>query len=181
MTATDRLNHWAQAVAMGAVAGFAAVISYNHIADLGLRYGGTALTARLLPLSVDGLILAASLLMLADARAKRSVHWLTWAGLMAGVAATVAANCAYGLRFGVAGAILWAWPALAFVVAAELSMIMVRRTSVAPETHPDAPESEVHLRSVPEEVPSLRAIMREKRVGRPRAREIRAELMARTA
>jgi Protein of unknown function (DUF2637) len=35
-----------------AVAGFAAVVSYSHIYDLGRAHGQTGLAARLLPLSV---------------------------------------------------------------------------------------------------------------------------------
>lgn len=43
------------------VAGVAAVVSYGHMRDLLLSYGETALVAHLLPLSVDGLLLVASL------------------------------------------------------------------------------------------------------------------------
>jgi hypothetical protein len=43
------------------VAGVAAVVSYGHMRDLLLSYGETVLVAHLLPLSVDGLLLVASL------------------------------------------------------------------------------------------------------------------------
>jgi hypothetical protein len=43
------------------VAGVAAVVSYGHMRDLLLSYGETELVAHLLPLSVDGLLLVASL------------------------------------------------------------------------------------------------------------------------
>ena len=43
------------------VAGVAAVVSYGHMRDLLLSYGETELDAHLLPLSVDGLLLVASL------------------------------------------------------------------------------------------------------------------------
>ncbi|MGW8438800.1 DUF2637 domain-containing protein [Nocardiopsis sp. NPDC055879] len=43
------------------VAGVAAIVSYGHMRDLLLSYGETALVAHLLPLSVDGLLLVASL------------------------------------------------------------------------------------------------------------------------
>lgn len=43
------------------VAAVAAIVSYGHMRDLLLSYGETALVAHLLPLSVDGLLLVASL------------------------------------------------------------------------------------------------------------------------
>lgn len=43
------------------VAGVAAIVSYGHMRDLLLSYGETELVAHLLPLSVDGLLLVASL------------------------------------------------------------------------------------------------------------------------
>jgi hypothetical protein len=51
-----------------AVAGFAAVVSYSHIYELGRAHGQAGTAARLLPMSVDGLILAASLVLLHEAR-----------------------------------------------------------------------------------------------------------------
>jgi hypothetical protein len=50
-----------------AVAAFAAVVSYSHIYGLGRAHGQDGTAARLLPLSVDGLILAASLVLLHEA------------------------------------------------------------------------------------------------------------------
>ncbi|MDE3724441.1 DUF2637 domain-containing protein [Nocardiopsis sp. N85] len=48
-------------IGTGVVATVAAVVSYGHMRDLLLSYGETALVAHLLPLSVDGLLLVASL------------------------------------------------------------------------------------------------------------------------
>jgi hypothetical protein len=64
----DRLIRIATAAVVCAVAGFAAVVSYTHIYDLGRAHGQDGTPARLLPLSVDGLILAASLVLLHEAR-----------------------------------------------------------------------------------------------------------------
>jgi hypothetical protein len=47
----DRLNRVAAAVVVCAVAGFAAVVSYTHIYDLGRLHGRHGAAARLLPLS----------------------------------------------------------------------------------------------------------------------------------
>ncbi len=54
-----------------AVAAFAAVVSYSRIYGLGRGHGQDGTAARLLPLSVDGLILAASLVLLHEARNDR--------------------------------------------------------------------------------------------------------------
>ena len=111
-----------------AVAAFAAVVSYSHIYDLGRAHGQSGTAARLLPLSVDGLILAASLVMLHAASTGGPVR-LARCMLALGVAATGAANVLYGLGYGVLGAVISAWPAVAFIGAAEMALGMVRAAS----------------------------------------------------
>lgn len=140
------------AVVVLAVAAFAAIVSYSHIYDLGTAHGQSGTAARLLPLSVDGLIVAASLVMLHEARAARPAPVLARLMLALGVLATVAANVAFGARFGALGAVVSAWPAVAFIGAAELGIGLVRRarprgaTSTAPKpralvTVPDSAQS----------------------------------------
>jgi hypothetical protein len=65
------------------------------------------------PLTVDGLIYASSMVMLDSARRKVPVPalWL----LSLGIAATLAANVAHGLGHGPSGAFVAAWPAVALV------------------------------------------------------------------
>ena len=123
----DRLIRFCTAAVVTAVASFAAVVSYSHIYDLGRAHGQAGTAARLLPLSVDGLILAASLVMLHEARNRRPAPALARAILGLGVAATVAANVAYGAAFGWPGALISAWPAVAFIGAAEMALGLVRR------------------------------------------------------
>lgn len=115
-----------------AVAAFAAVVSYSHIYDLGRAHGQFGVAARLLPLSVDGLILAASLVALHAARQRRGVPPLARCMLGLGVDATVLANVAYGAPFGALGAVISAWPAVAFVGAAEMLMALVRANAGHP-------------------------------------------------
>ncbi len=119
------------ASAVVAVASFAAVVSYSHIYDLGRAHGQTVLDSRLLPLSVDGLILAASLLLLHEARNNRQPPALARWMLAVGVGGTVGANVLYGTHYGPVGALLSAWPGLAFVGSTEQLMYLVRagRTS----------------------------------------------------
>lgn len=87
----DRLIRRATSAVVIAVATFAAVVSYSHIYELGRAHGQSGTAARLLPLSVDGLILAASLVMLHEARQQRRAPVLARSMLGLGVAATVAA------------------------------------------------------------------------------------------
>jgi Protein of unknown function (DUF2637) len=57
------------------VAAVAAVISYRHAYELVSTHGETGLTARLVPFTVDGLILAASMLTLdANRHHRRAYH-----------------------------------------------------------------------------------------------------------
>jgi Protein of unknown function (DUF2637) len=123
----DRLIRASTALVVTAVASFAAVVSYSHIYDLGRAHGQAGTAARLLPLSVDGLILAASLVLLHEARNRRPAPALARGMLALGVAATVAANVAYGAGFGWPGAVISAWPAVAFIGAAEMALGLVRR------------------------------------------------------
>ncbi|HUN30393.1 MAG TPA: DUF2637 domain-containing protein [Trebonia sp.] len=116
-----RLARWATALAVLAVAVIAAIVSYAHIESLALANGYSIDTARLLPFSVDGLILASSLSLATGGRVA-----LARAGLVLGVAATVAANIMFGVRFGITGAVVNSWPAVAFIVSSEILVGMLR-------------------------------------------------------
>ena len=115
-----------------AVAVFAAIVSFAHIESLALAHGQPVAAARLLPLSVDGLILAASLVLLTEARAHREAPRLARAGLALGVLATVLANVAYGARYGVVGAVISAWPAVSFIISTEILLGQMRRAGGIP-------------------------------------------------
>ena len=123
----DKLIRTAMTAVVVAVAGFAAVVSYSHIYGLGRAHGQVGAAARLLPLSVDGLIVAASLVLLHEARNGRGAPRLARVMLWLGIAATVGANVAFGVRFGPLGAVISAWPAVAFIGAVEMAMQLVRR------------------------------------------------------
>ena len=70
---TDRLIGITTAAAVATVAAVAAVISYRHACELAGTHGETGVTARLVPFTVDGLILAASMLILDANRRHRPV------------------------------------------------------------------------------------------------------------
>jgi Protein of unknown function (DUF2637) len=129
------------AAAVLLVAAIAAVVSYIHVASLAIRYGQPPLAAYLLPVSIDGLVATSSLVMLRAARTNVSAPWLARGGLVLAVVATLACNVAYGLPHGWPGALLSGWPAVAFVVAAEMAISMTRRrpAKVATDSHADKP------------------------------------------
>ncbi len=110
------------------VAAFAAVVSYSHIYGLSRAHGQDGTAARLLPLSVDGLILAASLVLLHEARNDRDAPGLARFMLWLGIAATIGANIAYGAGYGLLGALISAWPAVAFIGTVEIATQLVRRS-----------------------------------------------------
>jgi hypothetical protein len=115
------------AAAVLIVALIAAVVSYVHIGHLAVTHGQTTLAAGLLPLPIDGTVAATSLAMLRAARAGAATPWLARSGLVLSVGATLAAGIGYGLPYGAAGALISGWPAVAFIVCAELAIGMVRR------------------------------------------------------
>jgi hypothetical protein len=111
-------------LAVLAVAVVAGIVSFTHIETLALAHGYALGTARLLPVSVDGLILASSMALLTGAR-----PGLARAGLVLGIVATLGANVAAGAQFGIVGALVNAWPAVAFIVASEILLSTVCRSS----------------------------------------------------
>jgi hypothetical protein len=123
---TDRLIRITTALAVVAVAGVAAIISYQHAYELVSSHGETGITAHLLPFTVDGLIWAASMVVLDASRRHHPVPPLAKWSLGVGIVATIGANLAHGLNHGPIGALVSAWPALALVGNFELLMLLVR-------------------------------------------------------
>src|SRR5262252_10792549 len=122
----DRLIRITTALAVATVAAVAAVISYRHAYELAVTHGETGVTARLVPFTVDGLILAASMLILDASRRHRPVPPLARWCLGAGIVATTCANLAHGIGHGAIGALVSAWPALALAGSFELLMTLIR-------------------------------------------------------
>ena len=111
------------------VATIAAVVSFVHIEHLAVTHGQAELAADLLPLSIDGTVAAASMVMLRAARAGLGTPRLARFMLGLAVTATLAANVGYGLPYGMAGALLSGWPAVAFIGCAEMAIGMVRKVT----------------------------------------------------
>ena len=109
----DRLIRITTALAVVAVAVVAAVISYQHAFELVRSHGEFGVTARLLPFTVDGLIWAASMVVLDASRRGQPIPRPAACNLGTGIVATVGANLAHGVEHGPVGALVSAWPALA--------------------------------------------------------------------
>ena len=77
---------------------------------------------------MDGLILAASLVLLHEARNDRDAPLLARFMLWLGIGATIGANIAFGAGYGLLGALISAWPAVAFIGSVEIAMQQVRRS-----------------------------------------------------
>src|SRR6202050_4999635 len=131
MTAADRIIRWTTAAAVIGVAAVAAVVSYEHAYALVRAHGETGWTAHLIPLTVDGLIYASSMVMLDSVRRGVPVPLLARWLLGLGIAATLAANVAHGLGHGLIGAAVAAWPAVALVGSYELLMMVIRSSHVS--------------------------------------------------
>ena len=116
------------------VAAVAAVVSFAHMREVADR-AGEAWRAWLLPLSVDGLVVAASMVLLTRRRAGLTAGWLPWAALLGGVGASLAANVAAAEPTTTARVVA-AWPALAFAVAFELLLQQRRMPAAEPAGAP---------------------------------------------
>ena len=102
-----------------AVASIAAWSSYSHMVHVALRYGERPEVAYVLPISVDGMLLVASTVMVDDKRAGGAVRWSARVAFTAGVAASVAANIAAG-QPTLGARIVAAWPAVALLLVVEM-------------------------------------------------------------
>ena len=91
MIVADRIIRWSTAIAVLGVAAVAAVASYEHAYDLVRAHGESGWTARMVPLTVDGLIYASSMVMLHSARRQAPIPALARWLLGLGIAATLAA------------------------------------------------------------------------------------------
>jgi Protein of unknown function (DUF2637) len=155
------------AIAVVAVAAVAAIISYQHAYELVRSHGESGATARLLPFTVDGLIWAASMVILDSSRRHQRVPPLAAWSLGIAIIATIGANLAHGLGHGPIGALVSAWPALALVGSYELLMMLVRtghgtgeQQLREPPKRQAAPVPELDAPSAPTQEPTMEQTVR---------------------
>ena len=122
----DRWIRWTTIGCVALLALIAATVSYLHMHMLVALHGQPGWVAPLTPLSVDGMILAASATLLADSRSGRRGGVLPWALLVAGSVASLAADVAVA-EPGLTGRVIAAWPSFALTASFELLTRQVRR------------------------------------------------------
>jgi len=110
------------------VAAIAAAVSYRHMRGVALDHGEDATAAAIIPISVDGLIVAASMTLLADSRAGRRRTWLSYTLLVLSSAASIAANVMHA-QPDLAARLISAWPSAALIGTYELLMGQIRATT----------------------------------------------------
>jgi Protein of unknown function (DUF2637) len=137
---TDRLTVLLAGLAVAVLGGLSAAISYTHTVRLAELHGEHGWRAHTLPLSVDGLEVVATLVLLADHRTgRRDGRWLPWLALAAGTVASLTANILVAEPTAV-GRTISAWPAVAFLVGIKLGSRMLASSGPVPEpAEPPAP------------------------------------------
>jgi|SRR5579875_813545 len=125
----DKAVRWAAVAAVLAVAAVAALISFRHAVEVVTAHGEPGLIGKCYPMVIDGLIVAASMVLLDAARHREKAPALAVWMLGAGISATLAANILAGVGYGPLGAVVAAWPAASFVGCYELLMMLVRASA----------------------------------------------------
>jgi hypothetical protein len=146
MTRVDGAIRVSTAVAVLAVAGIAAYISYWHAYAVVCAHGETGITARLEPATIDGLVYASSMVILYAARhgfpVPRLARWMPALGILA----SLAVNVAQGWSHGLVGAAVAAWPAVSLVGSYELFAWIIRTAAAG---GPDDVPAMDHYRAMP--------------------------------
>ena len=84
----------------------------------------------MLPVSIDGLLLAGTLAVLDAARRQAGTAWAARITVGLGVAMTMWANIVHGLGYGWAGIVISGWQPVALMAAIEVLARMVRPSPV---------------------------------------------------
>lgn len=115
----DRWIGWATAATVAGLAAIAGALSYSQMRQLAQDHGQAGWHAHAFPLSVDGIEVVASLVLLAERRTGRRSGWLPWAALVIGTVGSLAANVATAGP-GMVSRVIAGWPALALLIAVKL-------------------------------------------------------------
>ena len=124
----DEWIGWTTTGCVALLAVIAGTVSHLHMHQLVAGHGQPGWVAALTPLSVDGLIVAASTALLADSRCGGRGGVLPWVLLVTGSVASLAANVAVA-EPTIAGRVIAAWPSFALIGSYELLMRQVRRAA----------------------------------------------------
>jgi hypothetical protein len=115
------VDAWVRRCSTLIVAGMAAYSSYEHQRQFAAAGGADPVGARLWPLSVDGLLLLASIgLLRTGPHASRRTRAVLWAAFIFGIAVSLAANIAAAPILGWQQVLVAGWPPVALLLAVEL-------------------------------------------------------------
>ena len=146
----DKVIRYTATCAVLTVAAVAAAISFGHIETVALTHGQPLMASRALPLSVDGAVVAASMVLLDAARRSVQAPVLARVMLGAGVAATLGANAISGTGHGPVGVAVAMLPAASFIGSVEVLLAMIRgRSGALSSTAKTVPDT------VPQAVPEV--------------------------
>lgn len=112
---SDRVARRTTRAALAVVAVIAGYVSYQHMFAVAIVHGEGVWSPSLLPLSVDGLIVATGGTLVTCAFTGRGRDPLVVTLLLLGCTASVAANVMHGMAAGLVGAVIAAWPPVALI------------------------------------------------------------------
>ena len=141
-----RADIWIRWTTTGCVALLALIagtVSYLHMHRLVALHGQPGWVASLTPLSVDGMIVAASATLFAESRAGQRGGALPWALLVAGSVASLTANVAVA-EPSLTGRVIAAWPSFALTASWELLTRQVRSSAAASYSQAPSEANRVH-------------------------------------
>lgn len=143
-------------IAVAAVIGASGAQSFGHMRDWALLNGEPRWRALLFPVSVDGMMVAASVVLYVDGRLNRPVHKLAYVLLGGGVLVSVSANILHDWQHVAAEKWISAWGPLALFGSFELFVQFIRSiASLQPA--PADPELEVEPSRVPWRIRLIKA------------------------
>lgn len=118
---------------VSAVGAFAGADSYVHVYGLARDWHQNIVSAAFLPLTADGVVLAASAVMLTASKRGQDIPLRARAWFWTGTLATIAGNAASGWPHGFGAALLATWPVIAYIGCMELLTWMLQHLGAQPK------------------------------------------------
>lgn len=111
----------------------AAVVSYSHMVQFAMSVG-EQWRSYLIPLTIDGLVAASSMVLWTQRIYKRPTSYLAWAALIGGGAISVVVNAA-DARPQITALLIAGWAPLAFLIGYQLLHFLLHAESATETTH----------------------------------------------